>query len=107
MRALQAVNHRGGLETGGEVDIADIDAQERVAHAPADEACLAFGRAERAEQRHHPLSLLPVRSWKLHAITASRRLRFTILAAVAPHIRRPSPSKIGRESCRARVCQYV
>ena len=66
--------------------------EERVADAAADIARVALLGAKRGEQGPHPLAPLPGRPRKLHGANSSRRDRLTIIAAVAPQIRRPSHS---------------
>jgi hypothetical protein len=91
-RAGEPLDHILWGEPGGEIDVADGQAEQRVAHAAADIAGVAGPGAERREEGLHALALLPARFGELHSTSSSRRDRLTIIAAVAPQIRRPSHS---------------
>jgi hypothetical protein len=97
LRLREPRDHLLGRQPGGEVDVVDLELEQGVADAAADEARLALRRAKRAQQPRHPRPRPPSRFRQLHAGSsgssgASRRLRLTIIAAVAPQIRRPSHS---------------
>ena len=90
-RACQPRHHLFRGEAGGEIDVADLQAEQGVADAAADEAGLARLRVQRGEQPVQPLaSAAKAASGRYHAASSSRRARLTIIAAVAPQIRRPS-----------------
>ncbi len=88
----EPIHHLLRRQSGGEVDVADRKPEQRVADAAADIARVAVPGAERREQGLHPFPPLPGRLGKLHSASSSRRDRLTIIAAVAPQIRRPSHS---------------
>ena len=88
---LQPAHHLLGREPGGEIDVADVHRQQRVADAAADETGLPRSGAEKVEQPIEAGPMAPGGIGKDHAKT-SRRLRLTIIAAVAPQIRCPSQS---------------
>ena len=79
-------------EAGGEVDVARLHLQQSVAHAAADIAGLAGIRGQSGQQFGHSGPLLPGGGRELHRTSSSRRDRLTIIAAVAPQMRRPSHS---------------
>ncbi len=85
-------DHRLRRQAGGEVDVADFEPEQGVAHAAADIAGVALAGAERAQQPLHAGAVLPGGVGQLHAGSPSRRPRLTIIAAVAPQIFRPSHS---------------
>ena len=89
---LEPANHLVGSETSGEVDVVDVEIEQGVADAAADEAGLALFRAERGQKAGETASPTPARLGQLHSAGSRRRLRLTIIAAVAPHIRRPCHS---------------
>ena len=88
----QPVQYVVGQQPRGKVDIGDVHPQQRVAHRAADDPGLAGGRVQRVGQRRQPVARAPRCTGQGHA-HRSRRARLTIIAAVAPQIRR-SPQLI-------------
>jgi hypothetical protein len=89
--SLEQIDHLLGRVAGGDVDIGDRHAQQRVAHRAADEARHALARARASAGQ--PVAAAPCGVGQDHAVHCSRRERLTIIAAVAPQMRR-SPQMI-------------
>ena len=79
------------LEPRREIDVVDRQAEQAVAHRPADIARQPLVRAKRGEQPRHPADSAPFGGVELQ-LHLSLRDRLTIIAAVAPQILRPFQS---------------
>src|SRR4030095_9365379 len=90
-RRLQPLDDLFGPELGGEIDVADGEAKQVVAHRAADIPGQAFPGTERLQDARDPLLPAPAGCVQLHA-QSRRRVRLTIIAAVAPQMRRPCQS---------------
>ena len=85
---LEAGHDVIGQEAGGEVEVADRQAEQLVAHRSADIARHPGIGVERFQHARHAAPLAPFRGVELHR-QLSLRDRLTIIAAVAPQILRP------------------
>ena len=85
---LQRRQHRVGGQHRRQVDVLDRLPRQRIAHCPADDLGLSTIGLECGQQFRHPLTLGPGRVCDRHH--CNRRDRLTIIAAVAPQIRKPS-----------------
>jgi hypothetical protein len=86
-RILESLDHLLWRQARGNVDIGDVDPEQRVAHRTTDEARLALRRAENFRQCFEAVPFAPRRS-REYQDHLRRRARLTIIAAVAPQIRR-------------------
>ena len=86
-RGLQPGHDLARGQARGQIDVALLQFKQGVAHAAADEAGRAAFGVERGEQPVQAGAGPPGGLGQLRHVSASRRLKFTIIAAVAPQIR--------------------
>ena len=86
-RILESLDHLLRGQARGDIDIGDVDPKQRVAYCAPDEARLALRRAENFRQCFETVPFAPRRS-REYQDHLRRRARLTIIAAVAPQIRR-------------------
>ena len=88
-RSLQPTHHFLRRQRRGEVEVGDRQVQQRVPHRAADPARPGSIGTERADQLGQPRTVAP-RGGGESQTQLSRRDRLTIIAAVAPQMRRSS-----------------